>query len=75
MLGRVGRALMNIHFIPWKRKRHLGPVKMIKALLHTSNVRYEEDTILFAEIGKTPQSKGRNSMFMYVLYVCAIVQL
>lgn len=29
---RVGRTLINIHFIPRRRKRHLGPVKMIKSI-------------------------------------------
>lgn len=46
---------------------------MIKALLHTSNVRYEEDTILYAEIGKTPQKE--EARFVYVLYICATVYL
>lgn len=55
-----------------KRKRQLGPVKMIKkALLHTSNVRYDEDTILFAESGKTPSSKGRSLMFRICTEVSA----
>lgn len=29
---RVGRTLINIHFIPRRRKRHLGPVKMLKSI-------------------------------------------
>lgn len=55
----AGRALLDTVHSLEKEKGIKVPLKH-KALLQISNVRYEKDTILFAETGKTPYSKGRS---------------
>ncbi|MEQ2229303.1 hypothetical protein ILYODFUR_017519 [Ilyodon furcidens] len=56
-----------------RKKGSKVPLKQ-KALLHISNVRYEEDTILVTETGKTPSSKGRSFMFsVCTVCMCALL--